>query len=139
MRNPALITVCGACRLGHKEIKPESAPGKHGRQRVAAAVPVMHKLPGRPPLREARATEGVRTMRPRSKQGPGVAEIEHADFASGDPGPCAAAAWYGSVLGAVEQGRVTLPGGRVLTVELRFGISGLAIGDEFRTWASSPR
>ena len=35
--------------------------------------------------------------------------------------PAQAAAWYGSVLGAVEQGRVTLPGGRVLTVELRFG------------------
>lgn len=45
--------------------------------------------------------------------------------------PAQAAAWYGSVLGVVEQGRVTLPGGRVLTVDLRFGNSGLAIGDEF--------
>ena len=45
--------------------------------------------------------------------------------------PAAAAAWYGSVLGAVEEGRITLPGGQVLTIELRFGDSPLAIGDEF--------
>jgi PhnB protein len=45
--------------------------------------------------------------------------------------PAAAAAWYGSVLGAAEEGRITLPNGRVLTVELRFGDSKLAIGDEF--------
>ena len=45
--------------------------------------------------------------------------------------PAAAAAWYGSVLGAAEDSRITLPGGRVLTVELRFGDSMLAIGDEF--------
>ena len=45
--------------------------------------------------------------------------------------PAAAAAWYGEVLGAVEEGRITLPGGRVLTVDLRFGDSRLAIGDEF--------
>ncbi len=31
--------------------------------------------------------------------------------------PAAAAAWYGSVLGAAEASRVTLPGGRVLTIE----------------------
>lgn len=45
--------------------------------------------------------------------------------------PAAAAAWYGSVLGAVEDRRITLPGGQVLTIELRFGDSRLAIGDEF--------
>src|SRR5438874_5208980 len=45
--------------------------------------------------------------------------------------PAAAAAWYGSVLGAAEESRITLPGGRVLTVELRFADSKLAIGDEF--------
>lgn len=45
--------------------------------------------------------------------------------------PDAAAAWYGSVLGAVEQSRITLPGGQVLTIELRFGDSLLAIADEF--------
>jgi PhnB protein len=46
-------------------------------------------------------------------------------------GPAAAAAWYGSVLGAVEEDRITLPDGRVLSIELRFGDSPLAIGDEF--------
>jgi PhnB protein len=45
--------------------------------------------------------------------------------------PDAAAAWYGSVLGAVEDSRITLPGGQVLTIELRFGDSMLAIADEF--------
>ena len=45
--------------------------------------------------------------------------------------PDAAAAWYGSVLGAVEDSRITLPGGQVLTIELRFGDSTLAIADEF--------
>jgi len=46
-----------------------------------------------------------------------------------DPG--AAAIWYSSVLGAVETSRITLPGGQVLTIELRFGDSVLAIADEF--------
>lgn len=45
--------------------------------------------------------------------------------------PDAAAAWYGSVLGAVEGTRITLPGGQVLTIEPRFGDSVLAIADEF--------
>jgi PhnB protein len=45
--------------------------------------------------------------------------------------PEAAAAWYGSVLGATEQSRITLPGGQVLTIELLFGESRLAIADEF--------
>ena len=45
--------------------------------------------------------------------------------------PAAAAAWYGSVLGAVEENRITLPGGRVLSIDLRFGEARLAIGDEF--------
>ena len=45
--------------------------------------------------------------------------------------PAVAAAWYGEVLGATEEGRITLPGGRVLSVDLRFGDSRLAIGDEF--------
>jgi PhnB protein len=45
--------------------------------------------------------------------------------------PAAAAAWYSSVLGAVEETRVTLPGGRVLTIDLLFGDTKLAIGDEF--------
>jgi PhnB protein len=45
--------------------------------------------------------------------------------------PAAAAAWYGSVLGAVEESRITLPGGQILTIDLRFGDSRLAIADEF--------
>jgi PhnB protein len=45
--------------------------------------------------------------------------------------PAAAAAWYSSVLTAVETSRITLPGGRVMSIELRFGDSTLAIADEF--------
>jgi PhnB protein len=45
--------------------------------------------------------------------------------------PASAAAWYVSVLGAAENSRITLPGGQVLTIELQFGDSVLAIGDEF--------
>jgi catechol 2,3-dioxygenase-like lactoylglutathione lyase family enzyme len=45
--------------------------------------------------------------------------------------PAAAAAWYGSVLGAVEERRIVFPGGRVLSIDLRFGDSRLAIADEF--------
>ena len=45
--------------------------------------------------------------------------------------PARAAAWYASVLGAAENSRITLPGGQVLTIELQFGDSVLAIGDEF--------
>jgi PhnB protein len=45
--------------------------------------------------------------------------------------PARAAAWYVSVLGAAENSRITLPGGQVLTIELQFGDSVLAIGDEF--------
>ena len=45
--------------------------------------------------------------------------------------PAVAAAWYAEVLGAIEEGRITLPAGRVLSVDLRFGDSRLAIGDEF--------
>ncbi len=45
--------------------------------------------------------------------------------------PNAAAAWYASVLGAEETSRITLPGGQVMTIELRFGDSTVAIADEF--------
>jgi PhnB protein len=45
--------------------------------------------------------------------------------------PAAAAAWYESVLGAAEISRITLPGGQILTIELRFGDSTLALSDEF--------
>jgi PhnB protein len=45
--------------------------------------------------------------------------------------PARAAEWYVSVLGATENSRIALPGGQVLTIELQFGDSVLAIGDEF--------
>lgn len=45
--------------------------------------------------------------------------------------PNAAAEWYATVLGAVETSRITLPSGQVMSIELRFGDSPLAIGDEF--------
>jgi PhnB protein len=45
--------------------------------------------------------------------------------------PDAAARWYAAVLGAVEDSRITLPGGQVLTIDLRFGDAKLAIADEF--------
>jgi PhnB protein len=45
--------------------------------------------------------------------------------------PAAAAAWYASVLGAAEESRITLPGGQILSIELRFGDSRMEIADEF--------
>ena len=45
--------------------------------------------------------------------------------------PNAASSWYASVLGARETSRITLPGGQVLTIELLFGDSVVAIADEF--------
>jgi PhnB protein len=45
--------------------------------------------------------------------------------------PAAAAAWYAAVLGAEETSRITLPGGQILSIELRLGDATLAISDEF--------
>jgi PhnB protein len=45
--------------------------------------------------------------------------------------PDAAAAWYGTVLSAMEISRITLPSGQVMSIELRFGDSTLSIADEF--------
>jgi PhnB protein len=45
--------------------------------------------------------------------------------------PAAAAAWYAAVLDAEETSRITLPGGQILTIELRLGDSTLALSDEF--------
>lgn len=42
-----------------------------------------------------------------------------------------AGAWYVSVFGAEESSRISLPDGRVLTTELRFRDSLLAVGEEF--------
>jgi PhnB protein len=45
--------------------------------------------------------------------------------------PDRACAWYVTVLGAVENSRISLPDGRTLTIELSFGDSVVAIADEF--------
>jgi len=42
-----------------------------------------------------------------------------------------AAEWYSSVLGAEERGRITLPDGRLIDVELWFGPSRVVLADEF--------
>lgn len=43
----------------------------------------------------------------------------------------AAAEWYARALGAEEQSRVPLPGGKLMSVELRFGDSTVMVADEF--------
>jgi PhnB protein len=47
----------------------------------------------------------------------------------GDAG--AASDWYARALGASERSRVTLPGGKVMTLELRFGESAVMVASEF--------
>jgi PhnB protein len=42
-----------------------------------------------------------------------------------------AAAWYAEALGAREQGRIAVPGGRLMSVDLRFGPAAVMIADEF--------
>ena len=42
-----------------------------------------------------------------------------------------AAEWYATALGAEERSRVPLPGGRVMTLELRFGDSAVMVASEF--------
>jgi PhnB protein len=42
-----------------------------------------------------------------------------------------AAEWYSNVLGAEERGRITLPDGRLIDVELWFGQSRVVVADEF--------
>ncbi len=46
----------------------------------------------------------------------------------GAPG---AAEWYQRALGAKERGRIPVPGGRFMQIELRFGDSAVMISDEF--------
>jgi PhnB protein len=43
----------------------------------------------------------------------------------------AAADWYGRALGAEERQRVELPGGKIMSLELRFGDSPVMVADEF--------
>ena len=42
-----------------------------------------------------------------------------------------AAEWYASALGAEEAGRIEVPGGKLMQVELRFGDSTVMLADEF--------
>ena len=46
-------------------------------------------------------------------------------------GAAAASEWYQRALGATERGRVPVPGGRFMQIELRFGDSTVMIADEF--------
>jgi PhnB protein len=43
----------------------------------------------------------------------------------------AAASWYEQALGAEERRRITLPGGKVMSLELRFGELPVMVADEF--------
>jgi PhnB protein len=45
-----------------------------------------------------------------------------------------AAAWYARALGADERGRIPVPGGRFMQIELAFGDSTVMIADEFPEW-----
>lgn len=42
-----------------------------------------------------------------------------------------AAAWYAAALGAEERGRIPVPGGKLMQVELRLGDSTIMLADEF--------
>lgn len=46
-------------------------------------------------------------------------------------GADAASAWYGDAFGARERNRITLPGGKLIHVELRFGELAVMLADEF--------
>jgi PhnB protein len=46
-------------------------------------------------------------------------------------GAAAASAWYQRALGAEERGRIPVPGGRFMQIELRFGDSTVMLADEF--------
>jgi PhnB protein len=47
------------------------------------------------------------------------------------PDAAQAADWYAQAFGASEESRVPLPGGKVMTIELRIGDSTLHVGSEF--------
>jgi PhnB protein len=46
-------------------------------------------------------------------------------------GAARAAEWYAEALGAEEQSRIPVPGGKPMSVELRFGDSTVMVADEF--------
>jgi PhnB protein len=45
-----------------------------------------------------------------------------------------AAAWYAQAFGVEERGRIPVPGGRFMQIELVFGDSTVMIADEFPEW-----
>jgi PhnB protein len=47
------------------------------------------------------------------------------------PDAAEAAGWYSGAFGAEEESRIPLPGGRVMTVELRFGGAPVHVASEF--------
>lgn len=47
------------------------------------------------------------------------------------PGADRASSWYQDVFGAIEQTRITVPGGRLIDVELHVGESVIVLADEF--------
>jgi PhnB protein len=47
------------------------------------------------------------------------------------PDAASASEWYAKALGAEERSRVPLPGGKVMTLELRFGDSAVMVASEF--------
>jgi PhnB protein len=49
-------------------------------------------------------------------------------------GAAGAADWYKQILGAEELGRIEIPGGKLMQVELRFGDSAVMLADEFPEW-----
>ena len=51
--------------------------------------------------------------------------------------PAVAAAWYGDLLGAIEEGRITLPGAEAWTCGSE--TAGWRSVMSFRTWGSCPR
>lgn len=63
----------------------------------------------------AKAPEGMHTITPHIVVGDAAA----------------AADWYTHVLGAEERGRIELPGGKLMEVELWFGDSAVMLADEF--------
>src|SRR5262249_4947849 len=46
-------------------------------------------------------------------------------------GAALAAEWYKEVLGAEERGRIPVPGGKFMQIELLFGDSAVMLADEF--------
>lgn len=45
-----------------------------------------------------------------------------------------ASEWYQRAFGATEESRVPLPGGKVMTLVLRFGTSAVHVASEFGGW-----